>query len=55
MDLDFSPVWDGWRALASGAAVTIEITLAALILGCVLGLLIGLGRLNPKRRIIYGV
>ncbi len=55
MDLDFSPVWDGWRALASGAAVTIEITLAALILGCVLGLLIGLGRLNSKRRIIYGV
>ena len=55
MDLDFSPVWDGWRALASGAAVTIEITLAALILGCVLGLLIGLGRLNPKRRIIYCV
>ena len=54
MDLDFSPVWDGWRLLASGAAVTIEITLAALVLGCVLGLLIGLGRLNPKRRFIFG-
>lgn len=54
MDLDFSPVWEGWRMLASGALVTIEITAAALVLGCVLGLLIGLGRLNPKRHLIYG-
>ncbi len=53
MDLDFSPVWDGWRALASGTLITIEITAAALVLGCVLGLLIGLGRLNPNRKIIY--
>lgn len=55
MDLDFSPVWDGWRALASGTLITIEITAAALVLGCVLGLLIGLGRLNPNRKIIYGL
>ena len=55
MDLDFSPVWDGWRALASGTLITIEITAAALVLGCVLGLLIGLGRLNPDRKIIYGL
>jgi polar amino acid transport system permease protein len=55
MDLDFSPVWDGWRALASGTLITLEITAAALVLGCVLGLLIGLGRLNPKRRFIYGL
>ncbi len=55
MDLDFSPVWDGWRALASGTLTTIEITAAALVLGCVLGLLIGLGRLNPKRTLIYGL
>ena len=55
MDLDFSPVWDGWRALASGTLITIEITAAALVLGCVLGLLIGLGRLNPQRTLIYGL
>jgi polar amino acid transport system permease protein len=47
-------VWEGWHALASGTAVTIEITLAALLLSCCLGLLIGLGRLNPQRKVIYG-
>ena len=30
-------------------------TAAALVLGCVLGLLIGIGRLNPRRRFIYGI
>ena len=55
MDLDFSPVWESWRALASGTAVTVEVTAAALLLGCVLGLLVGLGRLPPERRIIYGI
>lgn len=55
MDLDFSPVWESWRALASGTAVTVEVTAAALLLGCVLGLLVGLGRLSPERRIIYGI
>lgn len=54
MDLDFSPVWDGWRALAAGTAVTLEVTAAALVLSCILGLLIGLGRLNKDRPIIYG-
>lgn len=54
MNLDFSPVWEGWRSLAAGTAVTLEITMAALVLSCILGLLIGLGRLNPKRRLIYG-
>ncbi len=53
MDLDFSPVWENWRALLSGAAVTVEITAASLLLGCLLGLLIGLGRLAPQRRVIY--
>lgn len=53
MDLDFSPVWENWRALLSGAAVTVEITAASLLLGCLLGLLIGLGRLSPQRRVIY--
>ena len=55
MDLDFSPVWAGWPDLLRGAAVTVEITAAALVLGCVMGLLIGIGRLNPKNRIIYGI
>lgn len=53
MDLDFSPVWTGWSDLLRGAAVTVEITAVSLMLGCVLGLLIGIGRLNPKRRVIY--
>ena len=54
MDLDFSPVWAGWRALAAGTGVTLEITAAALVLSCILGLLIGLGRLNKDRTLIYG-
>jgi polar amino acid transport system permease protein len=31
------------------------VTAGAIALGCVIGLLIGLGRLNPKRRVLYGV
>ena len=53
MDLDFSPVWQGWSALLHGALVTVELTACALLLGCVLGLLVGIGRLNPKRRCLY--
>lgn len=53
MDLDFSPVWAGLPQLLRGALVTVEITAVSLLLGCVLGLLIGIGRLNPKRRIVY--
>ena len=55
MDLDFSPVWAGWPDLLRGAAVTVEITACALILGCVMGLLVGVGRLNPKNRLVYGI
>jgi polar amino acid transport system permease protein len=55
MDLDFSPVWNGWRALAHGAFVTVEVTVGAIVLGCVLGLLIGLARLDPRRRAIYAL
>ncbi|MFI4927639.1 MAG: ABC transporter permease subunit, partial [Burkholderiales bacterium] len=55
MDLDFSPVWAGWPQLLHGEAVTVEITAVSLLLGCVLGLLIGIGRLDPKRRIVYGL
>ena len=53
MDLDFSPVWQGWSALLQGALVTVELTACALLLGCVLGLFVGIGRLNPKRRWLY--
>jgi polar amino acid transport system permease protein len=55
MDFDFSPVWGGWRELLHGAFVTIEITLGAIILGCLIGLVIGLGRLDPRRRLVYGL
>jgi polar amino acid transport system permease protein len=55
MDLDFSPVWAGFPQLLRGALVTVEITAVSLLLGCLLGLLIGIGRLNPKRRIVYGL
>ena len=55
MELDFSPVWAGWRDLAHGTVVTIEVTAGAIVLGCAIGLLIGLGRLDPKRPFLYGV
>lgn len=53
MDLDFSPVWASWPQLLHGALVTVEITAVSLLLGCALGLLVGIGRLNPRRRIVY--
>jgi polar amino acid transport system permease protein len=55
MDFDFSPVWQGWRELLHGAIVTIEVTVGAIILGSLIGLVIGLGRLDPRRRIVYGL
>lgn len=55
MDLDFSPVWSGWPQLLQGARVTVEVTSVSLLLGCVLGLLIGVGRLRPERRWIYSL
>ena len=55
MDLDFSPVWGGWQELLRGTVVTVEITACALLLGCVLGLAVGIGRLNPQRRWVYAL
>lgn len=55
MELDFSPVWAGLPQLLRGAWVTVEITSVALVLGCALGLLVGIGRLKPERRIVYGI
>jgi polar amino acid transport system permease protein len=53
LELDFSPVWAGWPQLLKGAAVTVEVTAASLLLGCVIGLLIGIGRLDPRKWLIY--
>ncbi len=55
MELDFSPVWAGWTDILHGALVTVEVTAVALMLGFVLGLLVGIGRLNPRRRFVYGI
>ncbi|RUP31057.1 MAG: amino acid ABC transporter permease [Curvibacter sp.] len=55
MDFDFSPVWAGWRDLLNGAAVTVQITACALLLGCALGLLVGMGRLRRGNPAIYGL
>jgi polar amino acid transport system permease protein len=55
MELDFSPAFAGWRNLLSGALVTVEITAVALVLGCIMGLLVGIGRLNPARRVVYAL
>jgi polar amino acid transport system permease protein len=54
MDLDFAPVWDGWRDIAHGTLVTVEVTVGAIALGCLIGLMVGLGRLDPRRRLVYG-
>ena len=54
MDFDFSPAWENWAHLMQGALVTVEVTACALVLGSVLGLLVGMGRLNPRRRFVYG-
>ena len=55
MDFDFAPVFHGWRALAHGALVTVEVSVGAIALGCLVGLVIGLGRLDPRRRVVYAL
>lgn len=55
MTLDFAPVWEGLPELLKGAVVTIEVTAAAFVLSGVLGLLVGIIRLNPARRFLYGI
>lgn len=54
-EFDFSPVFTDMGALMRGATVTVEITACALVLGCVVGLAIGIGRLGNKRGIVYQV
>nr|WP_207197763.1 amino acid ABC transporter permease [Azospirillum baldaniorum] len=41
--------------LLKGTVVTIEVTAAAFLLSAVLGLLVGIIRLNPARRVLYGI
>ena len=41
MNFDFSPVWEGWRALAHGTGITVGITACALLVGCLVGLAVG--------------
>lgn len=55
MTLNFDPVWAGLPELLKGAAVTVEVTVAALLLSAVLGLAVGIARLNPRRRVLYGL
>jgi polar amino acid transport system permease protein len=55
MDFDFTPVWGGWRELLHGTLITIGVTAGAIVLGCLIGLVIGLGRLDPRRRVVYGL
>ena len=55
MEFDFSPVVAGWPDLLRGARATVEVTAASLGLGCVVGLTVGLGRLRPKRRLLYAL
>jgi polar amino acid transport system permease protein len=54
LELD-SPVWAGLPQLLKGAAVTVEVTAASLLLGCVIGLLVGIGRLDPRKWLTYGL
>jgi polar amino acid transport system permease protein len=54
MRLDFSPVIAGWPDLLHGTLITVAVTLGALALSCALGLLIGIGRLSPRHRVVYG-
>ncbi|ATA20793.1 MAG: amino acid ABC transporter permease [Gibbsiella quercinecans] len=53
LTFDFSPALAGWRELLAGALVTIEVTLCAMLLSCILGTLIGLARVNPARKALW--
>jgi len=55
LDLNFSPVFASSDALLAGTLVTIGITFCSLILGCVLGLILGVSRINPHRKVMYSI
>jgi len=52
--IDFGPVLEGFPRLLSGALVTVEVTVAAMLVSAVLGLAVGIVRLDPRRRVLYG-
>ena len=39
----------------SGTLVTIELVAMSLSFGCIIGLLVGIGRLDPNRRVVYDI
>ena len=45
MDLDFSPLIDSWRVLASGLILTILLSVASVVCSFALGLAVALGRM----------
>lgn len=53
ISFDFTPAFAAWPELLSGAGVTIEVTLSALVISCCLGTFIGLGRLSPQRKLLW--
>lgn len=55
MNLDFTDVIKAWNLLLHGTLVTIEVTLCALVLSIILGLIVGVARINKKNRIIYAI
>lgn len=55
MNLDFSPVWANWQDLMNGTLMTVQIVTVSLVFGCIIGLLVGIGRLDPSRRLVYSV
>lgn len=55
MTIDFTPVWAEFPRLLHGAAVTVEVTVAAMLVSAAVGLLVGIVRLNPRRRAPYAV
>ena len=42
MTIDFGPVLEGFPRLLSGALVTVEVTVAAMLVSAVLGLAVGI-------------
>lgn len=49
MDLDFSPIWDSWRFLADGLAVTLQLALLCCVASLIAGILGGVARVYGGR------
>ncbi|GHB25761.1 amino acid ABC transporter permease [Salinicola rhizosphaerae] len=55
IDFDFSPVIENFGSLMHGTLITVEVVAVSMILSCTLGLLVGIGRLDTSRRLLYGI